>query len=146
MADNDDKFYSVSKPWFSRRNIYWGLERDAFADAENAVLPLFWTAEDDAMSYDWSNEKLWIHPPYDDSGLITSIIERMLVNPPARAVMLAPLGACLDYYKEMAVAPHVRMMLANDLDPFVCEGEPDVWGHTFGPLVFVFCNIIARGM
>ena len=37
---------------------------DATANADNAMLPRFWTIEDDALLQDWSGERVWCNPPY----------------------------------------------------------------------------------
>lgn len=37
---------------------------DAAASVENALLPRFWTVEDDALVQDWRDERVWCNPPY----------------------------------------------------------------------------------
>jgi phage N-6-adenine-methyltransferase len=42
------------------------LTIDAAASAENAKLPRYWTAADDALTQDWSGERIYCNPPYSD--------------------------------------------------------------------------------
>lgn len=37
---------------------------DAAASVSNAVLPRYWTLEDDALTQDWTAERVWCNPPY----------------------------------------------------------------------------------
>lgn len=37
---------------------------DAAASVENALLPRFWTEQDNALIQDWSGERVYCNPPY----------------------------------------------------------------------------------
>lgn len=37
---------------------------DVAATEQNARLPRYWTAEDDALSLSWAGERVWCNPPY----------------------------------------------------------------------------------
>jgi phage N-6-adenine-methyltransferase len=37
---------------------------DAAASADNALLPRFWTKEQDALRLSWDDERVWCNPPY----------------------------------------------------------------------------------
>lgn len=37
---------------------------DAAADDDNALLPTYWTEEDDALVQDWTGHVVWCNPPY----------------------------------------------------------------------------------
>jgi hypothetical protein len=39
---------------------------DACANASNTKLPVYWTEEMDAFKQDWSNQTLWINPPFSN--------------------------------------------------------------------------------
>lgn len=48
-------------------NIYherFGFEIDVCATHDNALLPKYWTKEDDALKKDWENMVCWMNPPY----------------------------------------------------------------------------------
>ena len=42
----------------------FGFTIDAAATKENALLPRYWTKEDDALVQDWGGERVWCNPPY----------------------------------------------------------------------------------
>ena len=50
--------------FFARVNREFMLTVDAAASAENAMLPRYWTAEDNALEQDWTGERVWCNPPY----------------------------------------------------------------------------------
>lgn len=37
---------------------------DAAASGENALLPAYWTRIDDALSFNWTHQRVWCNPPY----------------------------------------------------------------------------------
>lgn len=39
---------------------------DAAASDANAVLPRYWTSDDDALTRDWRGERIWCNPPYSN--------------------------------------------------------------------------------
>ncbi len=39
---------------------------DAAASKENARLPRFWTADDDALTKSWHGHRVWCNPPYSN--------------------------------------------------------------------------------
>lgn len=49
-------------PWHER----FRFTVDAAASPENARLPRFWTINDDALSMDWTGERVWCNPPYSN--------------------------------------------------------------------------------
>ena len=53
-------------PWdfFERVNREFRLTVDAAADVDNAMLPLYWTKEDNALEQDWTGARVWCNPPY----------------------------------------------------------------------------------
>lgn len=42
----------------------FGFTVDAAATAENAMLPRYWTRQDDALQQSWAGERVWCNPPY----------------------------------------------------------------------------------
>lgn len=45
----------------------FGFSIDACASAANALLPRYWTAEDDAFAHDWTGERVYCNPPFKRS-------------------------------------------------------------------------------
>jgi hypothetical protein len=55
-------------PWevFETLHREYRFTIDICATAENAKLPRYLTIEDDALTTDWSGERVWCNPPYRD--------------------------------------------------------------------------------
>lgn len=66
---------SLREDWRTPRDLFASLHRefnftvDAAATPANALLPRFWTRENDAFAQDWRGERVFCNPPYGrDSG------------------------------------------------------------------------------
>jgi phage N-6-adenine-methyltransferase len=53
---------------FAERHALFRFTVDAAASAENALLPRFWTREDDGLAQSWVGERVWCNPPYSNIG------------------------------------------------------------------------------
>ena len=49
---------------FTPLNKEFRFTVDAAASPDNAMLPRYWTEEDDALTKDWTGERVWCNPPY----------------------------------------------------------------------------------
>lgn len=56
----------VPVEFFNRLNDYFHFTVDVAAEDYNAVLPRYYTPEIDGLAQDWSGERVWCNPPYDD--------------------------------------------------------------------------------
>lgn len=75
---------------------------DACASPDNALLPRFWTKEDDAAKQSWQGERVFCNPPF---GGIAPILAKA---PTASvAVFLLPLTALTTRYFGQTPAPYV---------------------------------------
>lgn len=64
---------------------------DACATPENARLPRYWTAEDDALSKRWTGERVWCNPPHSQPLLERFVMHAVLQAPWTELiVMLVP--------------------------------------------------------
>lgn len=72
---------------FAKLHAEFGFTIDAAASKENALLPRFWTAADDAISQDWTAERAYCNPPYSPAPLLYTFIEKAALS--ARAGGLA---------------------------------------------------------
>lgn len=54
------------RDFFDRVHAQHHFTIDAAASVDNALLPRFWTRQDDALSMDWTGERVWCNPPYSD--------------------------------------------------------------------------------
>lgn len=50
--------------FFDRYHKRFGFDIDVCATPDNALLPKFWTKDDDAIKQDWSGMTCWMNPPY----------------------------------------------------------------------------------
>lgn len=63
-------FMSENPAWQTPPEIFEPLHRifrftiDVAATPENALLPRFYTPEQDGLRQDWSGERVWCNPPY----------------------------------------------------------------------------------
>lgn len=61
------KVYPLTPPeFFAPLHERFRFTVDAAAEPYNAVLPRFWTPEDDGLKQSWADERVWCNPPYDD--------------------------------------------------------------------------------
>lgn len=51
---------------FDPLHARYGFTVDAAASKDNALLPRYWTREDDALYQSWEGETVWCNPPYSD--------------------------------------------------------------------------------
>ncbi len=51
---------------FDQLNGIFRFAVDACASAENALLPTYWTIEDDARLQDWSQHRVYCNPPFGE--------------------------------------------------------------------------------
>ena len=67
---NESLFKSGRQDWqtpsevFDPLNAEFGFTIDAAASQENALLPRYWTEEDDSPNQPWGSERVWCNPPY----------------------------------------------------------------------------------
>jgi len=74
---------------FNKLNSIFQFTVDAAADASNALLPRYWTEEQDALKQDWSGERVFCNPPF---GKAKDFLQK--AGTACRCVMLLPLN-CL---------------------------------------------------
>ena len=67
---NNGLFSSDKHDWQTPPDVFeplhseFGFTVDAAANACNAMLPRYWTPEDDGLAQDWTGERVWCNPPY----------------------------------------------------------------------------------
>ena len=55
---------------FIKLHTAFNFTVDACASAENALLPRYWTAEDDCRKQSWTGERVFCNPPFRDTKTI----------------------------------------------------------------------------
>jgi phage N-6-adenine-methyltransferase len=69
-AKNNGRYNGNGREWatppeiFDPLHVQFQFTLDACATPQNAKLPRFYTEADDGLSKDWSNERVFMNPPY----------------------------------------------------------------------------------
>jgi phage N-6-adenine-methyltransferase len=58
--------WQTPRPLFKWLQSFISFTVDAAADATNALLPRFWTMQDDALTRSWAGEVVFFNPPFWD--------------------------------------------------------------------------------
>lgn len=66
----------------------FGLTTDAAASRDNAMLPEFWTKEQNALEKDWTGKRIWCNPPYGREQI--KFIEKAAKCEADIAILLVP--------------------------------------------------------
>lgn len=78
---------------------------DAAASAENAKLPRFWTRDQDALSQDWSGERVYCNPPFSS---IEPWVEKAHTGGADLVVMLLPANRTEQIFWQRSIEPYRR--------------------------------------
>lgn len=57
-------YWQTPQDFFARCHEEFRFTVDAAATPENALLPRYWSEEDDALEQDWGGERVWLNCPY----------------------------------------------------------------------------------
>jgi site-specific DNA-methyltransferase (adenine-specific) len=71
MIQDPDKMNGVwvtPLAFFEPLQKEFNLDVDAAASPDNAMLPRFWTEQNDALKQDWRGLRVWCNPPYGLRG------------------------------------------------------------------------------
>jgi len=107
--------WSTPDALFRALHAEFGFTVDAAAAPENALLPRYWTAQDDGPSQDWAGERVWCNPPYDARS-ITRFVEAgwrgtwLSAEPDSVAVFLLPTKADQAWWHTYATKCEVRFI------------------------------------
>lgn len=88
LFKSDRHDWRTPQALFDRLHSEFAFTLDAAASAANALLPRYWTAEDDALAQDWRGERIWCNPPYGRMG--HRFIEKAATSDADVAVLLIP--------------------------------------------------------
>lgn len=140
MASFKGKFESAKQDWetpidlFDKMNDEFHFTLDAAASYENKKVNRFFNKEDNGLLKDWSNEIVWLNPPYGDgkSKLIDWIKKAELErHKGATTVMLIPARTNTNWFHDICLKHgEVRFV----------RGRPKFGGADHGlpqPLCFV---------
>jgi phage N-6-adenine-methyltransferase len=98
-AAHDDPLRELRQSWTTPRDTFDELNEvfrfsiDACASAENALLPRYWSREDDCRGHSWAGERVFCNPPFSEtSSILPKTTEADL------AVVLLPVTAIVTIY------------------------------------------------
>ncbi len=83
----DGQAYQTPRPLFELLHGIFGFTVDAAASDHNALLPRYWTKEDNALKQDWSGEIVFCNPPFNNIAPFLS-----KARTAKKAVVLVPLN------------------------------------------------------
>jgi phage N-6-adenine-methyltransferase len=63
-ADMRNGVWVTPHSFFDPIHAEFGLEIDAAASRDNAMLPRYWDVGTDAFRQDWRDRRIWCNPPY----------------------------------------------------------------------------------
>lgn len=109
VSTESQQAYRTPRPFFEWVHSVYGFTLDAAADAENALLPRFYSEADDTLKQTPVGERIWINPPFKRiKAFIKWAIER------ARAgnlvVMLLPSSLETEWFRCYATQGEVAVL------------------------------------
>jgi phage N-6-adenine-methyltransferase len=81
----------------------YGFTVDAAAAPENALLPRYWSIDDDGLAQDWNGERVWCNPPY---SAIEPFVAKAAGMESGLAVLLVPANRTEQDWWQRWVEPH----------------------------------------
>jgi len=119
MASEARQEWRTPKYLFDVLNNEFSFTIDAAANDDNHLLPRYWTKEQDALSQNWSGERIFCNPPYSKLG---AWVEKAYRSDHEIAVLLLPVRTDTDWwvkYRKHASAHYFRGRVNFDPPPDV---------------------------
>jgi site-specific DNA-methyltransferase (adenine-specific) len=128
MKDRDIKYftghgrieYNTPQWLFDALNMEFGFTVDGAASSDNAKCKRYWSKEDDALAKDWTDEVVFLNPPYG-KGITTKWICKAYLESKkgATVVIVVPVRADAKWWHDYAMKGEVRLFrnrlnFAND--------------------------------
>lgn len=79
--------WCTPRPLFEKMNELYQYTIDAAASPENALLPRYYTREQDGLAQDWTGEKVWVNPPFEK---IAPWVEKANLREAAHTTLFIP--------------------------------------------------------
>lgn len=90
---------------FASLHSTYNFTVDAAASLENALLPMFWTKDDDALRWSWWRERVWCNPPYSSIEPWVAKAWAEMFGGCKLIVMLLPANRCEQLWWQRHVEP-----------------------------------------
>ena len=102
--------YNTPQWLFDALNVEFGFTVDAAAAKGNSKCKRYWSAEDDGLSKDWTDEVVWVNPPYG-KGITTKWVAKAYHESKrgATVVMVVPVRADAKWWHDYAMKAEVRL-------------------------------------
>lgn len=102
--------YNTPQWLFDALDVEFGFTVDAAASADNAKCKRYWSATDDGLSKDWTDEVVWLNPPYG-KGVTTKWVAKAYRESKcgATVVMVVPVRADAKWWHDYAMKAEVRL-------------------------------------
>jgi len=128
-------------PWwlFDLLDLEFGFTVDAAASSYNAKLERYWTEEIDGLAQDWTDESIFINPPFAVADLRRWTERAWLATRQAgtTVVMVVPVKADQDWWHRFAIKTEIRFI----------QGRVTFEGNTGtfpGPIAILVFNRVIR--
>jgi phage N-6-adenine-methyltransferase len=95
---------------FSPLNQEFSFTLDVCATAESSKCQRFFSKEENGLAQDWSGERVWCNPPYDD---IRTWVEKAWASEAALVVMLVPAWTDRGWWRDL-IEPYRDARLTHD--------------------------------
>ena len=102
--------YNTPQWLFHALNMEFGFTLDAAASKDNAKCKRYYTAEDDGLSKNWTDEVVWVNPPYG-KGITAKWLAKAYRESKrgATVVMVVPVRADAKWWHDYAMKGEVRL-------------------------------------
>ena len=98
FSASEMKWLRTPKPIWKELSKEFEFTIDCCASHQNALLPRYYTAEDDCLTKDWSGEVAYIHPLFDTK--IPKFIEKAYNTDNFTGVFLLPASTHTKYFHD----------------------------------------------
>ena len=117
------QFSSETNEWGTPPDFFeyfqqlYKLDHDACASDQNALLPSYWTKEDDALKQDWSGKRVWMNPPfgYQIKHFVKKAHDEVMLGNCDIAVCLIPARTETRYFHEYCLRAREIWFVAGRL-------------------------------
>lgn len=102
--------YNTPQWLFDALNVEFGFTIDGAASPENAKCKRYWTKEDDALCQDWTDEVIFLNPPYG-KGITSQWLRKAYMESKkgATVVMIVPVRADAKWWHDYAMKGEIRL-------------------------------------
>ncbi len=111
---NNGRYNGDGREWRTPPELFASLDRefhftlDACATAENALCPRYFTEAENGLEQDWSDERVFMNPPYGKEIYAWTQKARISAGLGALVVGLLPVSSDLSWWHEDVIGAELR--------------------------------------